>query len=116
MSRASKSLVLAVDFDDTWTADPYVWLAFYKLLFWRGHRMVVATGRKVPQTEQEWIAWQTVCTRNALPRVPIIFCNGQLKEKALRDAGWTVDIWIDDTPGMIQECRILGDPKDDNEL
>lgn len=40
--------------------------------------------------------------------MPIVYCGRDLKEHATRKAGWVVNIWIDDMPGMIQDCRILG--------
>jgi len=48
-------------------------------------------------------------SRSHLPAgMPIVYCGRDLKEHATRKAGWVVNIWIDDMPGMIQDCRILG--------
>lgn len=47
--------------------------------------------------------------------IPIIYADRELKEHAARKAGYTVDIWIDDMPGTIQECAII-QPSEDKEL
>ena len=65
----------------------------------RGHIVILATGRS---------GWSEDMGRAHLPsKMPIVYCGRELKERATRKAGWSVNIWIDDTPGMIQECRIL---------
>jgi len=115
--KSGNPLVIAVDFDGTWTADPVLWRSFFDLLMIRGHAMVIATGRRRPETDAEKAAWDDACAHYNLPNVPVVFCDNEFKERALRLAGYThVDIWIDDMPGMIQECRILGGAVNDKEL
>ena len=65
----------------------------------RGHIVIIATGRE---------KWSEDMERLSLPiGIPIVYCGRDLKEKAVRADGWSVNIWIDDIPGMIQDCRIL---------
>ena len=42
-----------------------------------------------------------------LPDVPVLYCGDELKETVALRNGYTVDIWIDDSPGTIQECKKL---------
>ncbi len=114
---AAERLIIAVDFDGTWTADPTLWRAFYDFLSLRGHVMIIATGRTQPKTEEEKERWREERARQQLPSgVEVIYCGSRFKEEALRAAGWNVNVWIDDMPGMIQECRLLGDTARDKEL
>lgn len=90
---------IAIDYDGTWTADPALWRSFVASAEARGHRVIIVTGRH---------GWTDDMTRGGIPpSVPIHYTAGALKETALRQQGITVDIWIDDMPGMIQDCRIL---------
>lgn len=88
-------MTIALDYDNTYTADPPMWDAFIGCAQGRGHTVIIATGRREndPAT---------------VPGVKTIYCGHSLKEHACRAAGINVDIWIDDMPGMIQECRIIG--------
>lgn len=91
----------AIDFDKTWTADPAGFSLIVHILFSRGHKILIATNRD---------AWCDDMERHNLPGyIPIIYCGRTLKEQACLKAGHKVDIWIDDMPGTIQDCRILGD-------
>lgn len=93
------SLTIAIDLDNTWTADHQGWRQWYDLMQARGHRVILATSRK---------AWSDDMHRFHLPpEMPIVYCYGGFKEHFTRAAGYTVNIWIDDMPGMIQDCRIL---------
>lgn len=98
---APSVLTLAIDFDHTWTADPYGWRAWHDLMVARGHIVLLATSRS---------GWSDDMSRAHLPTdMPIVYCGRDLKEHATKKAGWVVNIWIDDMPGMIQDCRILKD-------
>lgn len=98
-------MIIAIDYDGTWTTDPEGWRQFYQLMTRRGHRVVMVTGRS---------GWTADMGRGELPRdMEIIYTKGQLKEHYVRThRAYKVDIWIDDMPGMIQECRILREQED----
>lgn len=87
------SLVIAIDYDDTYTADPGLWSRFIGMSRERGHSVVCVTARTMlPDFTSE----------PPLPGyVPIVLAGGTLKRAAARDAGYKVDIWIDDRPEMI---------------
>jgi len=93
-------VIIAIDYDRTWSADPSTWNAVYELLLSRGHQVIMVTGRK---------QWTDDMKRGNLPEsLRIFYTNGQLKEWSLRtQRGPKVDIWIDDMPGMIQNCKLL---------
>jgi hypothetical protein len=99
-------MTIAIDLDNTWTADPALWSRFYREALAAGHCIIMVTARRDPISEEER-------RRYSLPPfMKIIYTAGDFKEKHARAAGYKVDIWIDDTPGMIQECAILKDAPD----
>ena len=102
-------MTIAIDLDNTWTADPHLWRHFRCLAAYGGHRVIMVTARRHPVTDEER-------ERFLLPwDMPITYTSGDFKEKHALAAGYKVDIWIDDAPGMIQECAFLK-PQPDNTL
>lgn len=72
---------IALDYDDTYTADPELWDAFINLAIERGHDVTVVTKR-FPEREIEGIT------------IPIIYTS-KTKKIDKMPAG---TIWIDDQP------------------
>lgn len=98
-------MTIAIDYDGTWTADPDLWEKFAGIAAQKGHKVIIATGRHYYSDDMRVLPkWLTV-----------IYTKGQLKEQALLKEGIKVDIWCDDMPGMIQECRVIK-PSPDQEL
>lgn len=94
------SLTVAFDIDGTWTLAPLLFHQIAVMFSKAGWQVIIVTGREQPEGKIGgyllWSSW------------PIIVSHGELKERAAKKAGYTVNVWIDDMPGMIQECRILG--------
>lgn len=102
-------MTIAIDLDNTWTASPALWSRFYYEAEVLGHTVIMVTARRDAVTDDER-------RRFLLPSdMPIIYTSGDFKEKHAVKAGYKVDIWIDDTPGMIQDIQILN-TKPDSEL
>lgn len=94
-------MLIALDYDRTWTADPTLWRLLFEVGRQRGHTFVLVTGRK---------AWSDDMARGDLPSpkdLPIVYSGDQFKERAALQAGFKVDVWIDDMPGMIQAPLLL---------
>lgn len=93
-------MTIAIDLDNTWTQDPTLWSEFRISAIKRGHTVIMATGRSGYSSDMD--RWR-------IPGdMPIFYCAGELKDNALKREGIYVDVWIDDMPGMIQKCKILG--------
>ena len=94
--------IIAIDYDDTWTRDPVMWIKIVRLMKNCGWRVIIATGRK---------QWSDDMKRGMIPdNITIVFCGNNLKQPEVkRQLGEKVAIWIDDMPGMIQNCKILDD-------
>ena len=96
-------MLIALDFDDTWTQDPDLWRAFVKLGKSRGHQFVMITMRCDHGPE-------TIQIKNEVgDLMPILFSNRQLKRQYARQAGYKPDIWIDDTPEFIVSPTVIGE-------
>lgn len=94
-------MIIAIDLDKTWTAAPAMWFGIRLLIESKGHTVIMVTARRDPVSQGER-------DRFLLPEdMPIIYTAGDFKKPCAEAAGYKVDIWIDDTPGMIQECAIL---------
>jgi hypothetical protein len=92
-------MTFSIDLDHTWTADPSLWQEFVNLCVLRGHKVIVVTNRD---------RWSDDIPRFSIPPfVPIVFAGARLKADVATEAGYAVDVWIDDRPGTIQRCLIL---------
>lgn len=96
-----KSLNLALDFDDTYTADPDMWRQFIKLAHKRGHQVYICTMRYDQGVEKDEVEAEI----NGL--APVIYCCRTFKEKVCAKLGIKINIWIDDFPAGIQDQRDL---------
>lgn len=90
-------LVIGLDFDETWTADPVLWQCFINLAIARNHTVVIVTGRKGLEGDVEEISQ---ATKN---KIPVVFAGSTPKRQAAEKQGFLVDIWIDDMPDMIED-------------
>lgn len=84
---------IALDWDNTFTADPPLWLGFIKEAQKR-HRVFIVTARPPEHGEE---------IRQAMDPlgVEIIFCSGQPKIAVTDEAQVSIDIWIDDMPELL---------------
>ncbi len=78
---------IALDYDGTYTRDPDFWNHVIEFARARGHKFYCVTARHSHETMN-------------MP-CPIIFSERRAKTTAVREAGLTIDIWIDDNPQFI---------------
>ena len=87
-------MTIAIDFDQTWTEDPKLWRAFYTFARnVRGHNIIIATGRKAHSSDMD--------RYGLIKEIPVVYCGDTPKRRACLAAGYKVDVWIDDTPAMV---------------
>ncbi len=91
-------MTIAIDFDNTWTADVALWRAFAIDAKKRGHDVIIVTAR---------CGWSEDMARHFDGEVPLYYTGGKLKLHAMEFVGIAVYIWIDDVPGSIVPCRML---------
>jgi hypothetical protein len=88
-------VLIAIDFDDTLTADSQLWLKFIESANALGHRCICITARR--QTEEnietidDWMIMHGVS-------LPVYFTGLASKVEHAKKIGLKVNIWIDDDP------------------
>jgi hypothetical protein len=92
-------MILAIDFDNTYTTAPELWDQVIRLFQEAGHTVICITGRT------ENMSQPVLDTIGKL--VPVIFAGKDWKRTAAKNHGYQVDIWIDDIPEMIGKQFVL---------
>jgi len=85
-------MIIALDYDDTYTADKALWNAFIPLAQILGHTVHIVTMRDGVED------WNEEFKELAEGGVKTIFCNGESKKDVTEREGIKIDIWIDDKP------------------
>lgn len=93
---------IAIDYDNTYTADPEGWTEFIKMMKARGHEVICVTAR------DDLVMGEPV-RRDLGGLIPIVFAAGEWKQVAAERRGWKINVWIDDMPQTIAKpVQILG--------
>jgi len=85
-------MIIALDFDGTYTEDPEFWNLVIAAAACRSHEVIVATMRHDHEMEGE---------RQKLERAGVsrVICTGRkAKMRFLEERGIRPDVWIDDQP------------------
>ncbi|MCG8430999.1 MAG: hypothetical protein MJA29_07490 [Candidatus Omnitrophica bacterium] len=89
-------MIIAIDYDMTYTADPDLFDAFIGFAKMRGHLVVIVTSRKESECDHD----QGIV--GLVRKQVTIYCtNGKAKKHYLHTRGVHPDIWIDDRPEFI---------------
>lgn len=92
-------MIIAIDYDDTYTKDPMLWLEFIDSALNRGHKVVIATMRATYQKD--------TMDPVLLDKVPVYFTNCKAKKPVLEAQGIKPDIWIDDNPQYVNDNHYI---------
>lgn len=94
-------MILGLDFDGTYAADPDFFDDVVTLARTHGHEVVMVTQRGSAH------AYEIESLTDK--QFPIVYAAGQKKAEAAREAGYPVDVWIDDEPiGVYVERTYMG--------
>lgn len=88
-------LTIAIDYDDTFTADTNAWTSVIKMLQSYGHFVICVSARLDSFNQRQEL-------ESALPagvKVFLSYCTQ--KKEFVEKLGMRVDIWIDDCPEAI---------------
>jgi ribonucleotide monophosphatase NagD (HAD superfamily) len=86
-------MILGVDLDGTFAADVATFKAVVELFHAAGHKCVLITNRG-PED-------RAVVERIVAGCMPCLFSNGRPKREIAREAGYEVNVWIDDNPCLV---------------
>lgn len=89
-------MLLALDYDETYTRDPIFWNQVIDLAASRGHSVICATMR-YPEEGKEVVAALKHRVED------IVFTGRKAKWEAAFEAGYYVSVWIDDSPRLIHQ-------------
>lgn len=84
-------MIIALDYDKTYTADPILWDVFVVHAQSRGHKVICLTMRRYPEEQIK------------IKNVDITYTNRKAKKVFADENGIAVDIWIDDKPAWLFE-------------
>ncbi len=84
-------MIFCLDYDGTFTEDQALWLAFGERWRERGHDVITVTHRRDTLENRQEMAAAGVSW-------PIVFAYDCPKKFAAIEAGYAVDVWIDDNP------------------
>jgi hypothetical protein len=85
--------VIAVDYDDTYTADPELFESFISTAKTKGHVVVIVTFRNGEVDPLPSLAHE------------VFYTSGTEKANYMKEVGLEVDIWVDDWPELIGKTR-----------
>ncbi len=85
-------MIFALDFDNTFDRDPELFREIVQLLRGRGHVAVCVTSR---------MAGINDAVEQMVGDVPVVYAGTRWKRAAARDAGYLVNVWIDDLPEYV---------------
>ena len=93
-------MIIAIDYDNTYTMDPALWDNFITTAKEIGHTVICVTAR--PE-----IMGQVVI--NSVGKlVQVVFAGGEWNREMDLKSGYKVDVWIDDMPEYIGPQTIIG--------
>jgi hypothetical protein len=96
-SATETTMIIAIDFDGTFTVDPRTWRSVIRTLVDAGHTVICATARTQSNANDHDLSEAT--------GVKVVCCGVEVcKRVACARAGYNVAVWIDDCPEAIDRA------------
>lgn len=93
-------MIIAVDYDNTYAADPETFNKVIEVFKNAGHTVICVTAR--PDTMGHPVL-------NSIGKlVPVVFAGTEWKRDAAKARGYKVDVWIDDSPEYVAKQNLIG--------
>jgi len=87
-------MLICIDYDDTYSADPEMWSGVIELMRKHGHHIICATMRYPEEGEEVYYALHSKVDA-------IIYTGREAKKQYLEHHDYRPDVWIDDSPEWI---------------
>lgn len=88
-------MLIALDYDDTYTRDPAMWDRFIRLAVASGHSVICVTMRHEGESAD---------ARESIGQLCQVYCTGRrAKLEYMTEVGRIPDVWIDDSPMFITQ-------------
>jgi hypothetical protein len=98
-------MIIAIDFDETYTRDPLLWDAFLASAAARGHRLYCVSARHERQMDHVRETVGLIIGPEAC-----FGTGGASKRRFMAEVVDThVDVWIDDAPESVVEITVASD-------
>lgn len=94
-------MMIALDFDETYTLCPDVWDRCIDVFKESGHSVVVVTARSDRQDSLSTSDNSDVIDLCNRKNIQVIFCNHKPKRAFCQSLGFNFSVWIDDSPESI---------------
>lgn len=88
-------MIIALDYDGTYTKDPALWDQFIHAALVAGHKVVCVTARR--DTEEN--------RKDVKMPIPVYFTSLSAKLWYMEKRGVKVDVWIDDEPDVVMHGK-----------
>lgn len=95
---ADAGLTIAIDYDGTLARDPRLFGMLIRTMIAQGHQPILVTGRALGTPHEAEVRAVMAQMPDA---IPMVFAGPHWKRQAAKEAGFAVDIWIDDMPEYI---------------
>ena len=103
-----RSLTISIDFDRTFAADPKLWGEFAEDAAENGNTVVMVSRREdTPENQQivrdtlgEWAGYFS----------QVLLVGDRMKDEAAKEAGVSVDVWVDDSPQFVRSAEQRAEP------
>lgn len=94
-------MIIAMDYDDTYTADPAFWAAVCDIAERHGHRVLCVTARLFDPEDDEDVEMKRQIKESLPERIPLYFTQHGSKIAYMESQGIKVDVWCDDRPDVV---------------
>ena len=92
-------MIIAIDYDKTYTAAPELFDEMIKMFQASGHTVICVTSR--PEVMGQ------VVLDSIGKLVTVLFASGEWKQTFAKKLGFNVDIWVDDMPETISKQVLI---------
>ena len=103
-----RAMTISIDFDRTFAAEPSLWGEFARKAVADGNTVVMVSRRPDTPSDRKTVTDTLGNYADAFSQVLLV--GDRLKDEAAREAGITVDVWVDDSPQFVRSLEERAEP------